>query len=384
MIYFRQVADDMLRFTSLLALLVVIGLVTSSCSNKRPVYQGAEYYKNLEVPPNLTAPDKVDEVIIPKPTDEALDSFSDKNKLNTYLTPKFDGVRTVSYAGNSWIEVDNTADVVWPKLLDFWEGEGFTLTQVRPVLGFMETGWEERLDSGEDKNYLVKLLQRLDPDMKDKFRVRIERFENNTKTRLFVSNSRIERVVSGEYGDTFSWRSLPSSLPAEREIISRMARYAGLKRNDIVALLDNYRPYASLVKVDSSNTVALYMKGSMDFVWRRAMRALNRMRMDGIIQHKEDSRIDFVVGELSQDEINTEEDSLAKSSWIMNLFSTEPTRVEVSGDDRNYQLVFSADGDFIKIEVESVFESTTQDADGNIEGTALGEQVRNLLVKRLE
>jgi len=376
----------MLRLTSLIALLAVIGLIASSCSNKRPVYQGAEYYKNLEVPPNLTTPDKVDEVIVPKPTDDALESFRDNNKLNTYLTPKFDGVRTVSYAGNSWIEVDNVADVVWPKLLDFWESEGFTLTQVRPVLGFMETGWEERMDGNAEKGYVASLLQRLDPDMKDKFRVRIERFDDNTKTRLFVSNSRIERVVSGEYGDTLSWRSMPSSLPAEREIISRMARYAGLKREDIVALLDNYRPYASLVKVDTSNTVALYMKGSMDFVWRRAMRALNRMRMDSIIQHREDEKIDFVVGDLSQDELNIEEDSLTKSSWIMNLFSTEPTStpIDVSGDERNYQLVFSVEDDFIKIVVESTLESTTEDADGNVEGTALGEQVRNLLVKKLE
>ena len=384
MTYFTKMAGNMPRSTSLLALLTVFGLITASCSNNRPVYQGAEYYKNLEVPPDLTEPDKADEVKIPKPSNEALERFRDNNKLDTVLTPKFDGVRTVSYAGNSWIEIDNNADKVWPKLLEFWETEGFTLTQVRPELGFMETDWEERLGGIGNTNYIVKLLQKMDADQKDKFRVRIERFDDNTKTRLFISNSRIERIISGEYGDDVSWQSLPSSLPAEREIIARMALFAGLQRGDTVALLDNYRPYASLVKLDSTDKVSIYMKGSMDFVWRRSMRALNRMRMQEIIQKKDSNRIDFAVGKISEEDLEIEEDELTKSSWIMQLFTGDNDKKIADGEGRQYQLVLSTEDDFVKIEVKDAADSQTLDDDGDTGGTALAEQLRNLLVKRLE
>ena len=70
-------------------------------------------------------------------------------------------------------------------------------------------------------------------------------------------------MVRGEYGDEFYWKTLPSNLEAEREIISRMAVFAGLDDTQSQALLENYRPYASLIKIDSTNTPAVTMKGSM-------------------------------------------------------------------------------------------------------------------------
>ncbi|RKZ65930.1 MAG: hypothetical protein DRQ44_07415, partial [Gammaproteobacteria bacterium] len=263
----------------------------SSCSlfggDERPVYQGAEYYKNLEVPPDLTTPDTGGQLRVPKASDEALQRFRDNHKLETVITPKFDGVRMVSYAGNSWIEIDNNVEFVWGRLLEFWEGEGMTLAEKRPLLGYMETDWVKRL--GADSGFFRSIFQRFEPDQKDKFRVRLERFDLDNKTRLYIAHSRIERITRGEDADEFYWESRPSDIEAEREIISRMALFAGKDQEQTLQLLENYRPYASLVKLDSTNTIALTMTGSMDFVWRRAMRALDRMDMQDIRQEKESS-----------------------------------------------------------------------------------------------
>jgi outer membrane protein assembly factor BamC len=364
--------------------LAVAVLVIASCTNERPVYQGAEYYKNLEVPPDLTEPDRADELKVPKPTQEALQRFRDNNKLETVLTPKFDGVRMVSYAGNSWIEIDNNVEKVWPRLLEFWEQEGFEMTQVRPMLGFMETDWTEPL--GGEKGYFSSLFQKFQPDTKDKFRVRIERFDNDTKTRLYVAHTRIERVVSGEYGDEFYWKTLPSNLEAEREIISRMAVFAGLDDTQSQALLENYRPYASLIKIDSTNTTALTMKGTMDFVWRRSMRALDRMRMQDIHEHKDSSSINFSVGKLSDGElaIESEDDDLAKSSWLMQLFTGSDDKELASDKKRQYRLEFSDLGGRIQIVVKDARDSQQTDDDGDVYSTALAEQLRDLLLVNLE
>ncbi len=367
-----------LPWVAALAMLLMI----TACGNERPVYHGAEYYKNLEVPPDLTEPDTGDELKVPKPTEEALQRFRDNNKLETVITPKFDGVRVVDYAGNSWIEVDNNVEMVWPRLLEFWEAEGIELVQVRPLLGFMETEWTERL--GGEKGFFGSMLQKFEPDVKDKFRVRVERFDLDRKTRLYIAHSRIERRIRGEYADEYVWVTQPSNLEAEREIISRMSLFAGLTREQSHALIENYRPYSSLVKLDSSNTTALKMKGSMDFVWRRSVRALDRMRMQDIKETQAENIISFGVTKISLEELEVEEDELSKSSWLMNLFTSSDSDGDGKGQSRQYRLEFTDQNGFIQIEVKDARNSQATDDDGDVYGTALAEQLRDLLAEHLE
>lgn len=365
----------------------LLPVILMSCGgNDRPVYQGAEYYKNLEVPPDLTVPDTGGELRVPKPTDEAQQRFVDNNKLETIITPKFDGVRVVNYAGNSWIEIDNDVEHVWSRLLEFWQSEGIVLVEERPSLGFMETDWIERLEA--DSGFFRSIFQKFEPDVKDKFRVRLERFDQDRKTRLSIAHIRIERVVTGQDGDEFVWQSRPSNLEAEREIIARMALFAGKDKEDTVKMLDNYRPYSSLVKIDSTNTTALTMAGSIDFVWRRAMRALDRMQAQDIRQHKESRSINFVTGKISNDDLKIEEDSeedeLAESSWLMQLFSSTDEKSLATNITRQSRLEFTVVGKRVQIDVVDARETRTTDEDGDVYGTALSEQLRDLLAKNLE
>ena len=361
---------------------IVILLVITSCSHERPVYQGAEYYKNLEVPPDLTEPETAGQLNVPKPTEEALQRFRDNNKLETVITPKFDGVRVVNYAGNSWIEVDNHADRVWPRLLEFWETEGVAVVEARPLLGYMETEWTERLVA--DPGYFKSIFQKFQPDQKDKFRVRVEKFDHDQKTRLYIAHARIERVLHGEYSDEFTWVSRPSNLEAERELIARMSLFAGIKSDESLQLLENYRPYSSLVKIDSSNNIALTMTGSMDFVWRRAVRALDRMRMQDISEEKDNGTIRFLVGKVSDEELQVEEDDLSESSWLMQLFTDTDETDLASNTARQYRLEFTDLKGRIQIEVKDARDSGKSDEDGAVSGTALAEQLRNILIKNLE
>jgi outer membrane protein assembly factor BamC len=362
---------------------VLMMLIVTACANERPVYHGAEYYKNLEVPPDLTEPETSEELKVPNPTEEALQRFRDNNKLETVVTPKFDGVRMVSYAGNSWIEVDNNVEKVWPRLIEFWETEGIELVQVRPLLGFMETEWTERL--GGEKGFFGSIFQKFEPDTKDKFRVRVERFDLDRKTRLYIAHTRIERKIRGEYADEYIWVSQPSNVEAEREIVSRMALFAGLSKEQSAGLLENYRPYSSLVKIDSTNTTALSMKGSMDFVWRRTVRALDRMRMANIDEQKANNTINFGVGKVSSEELEVEQDDLSESSWLMQMFTGSDDKDLAEQKSRQYLLEFTDLNGFIQIEVkDGINSSQSTDDDGDVYSTALAEQLRDLLAEHLE
>ncbi len=363
-----------------LAGLILLSLLIVSCAAKRPVYQGAEYYKNLEVPPDLTEPDTSGQLVVPDPTEEALQRFRDNNKLETVITPKFDGVRVVNYAGNSWIEVDNSVEHVWLRLLEFWQMEGIELAEKRPLLGYMDTVWVKRLEP--EAGFLRSFFQGFEPDQKDRFRVRLERFDEGGKTRLYIAHSRIEKVIRSDYENDFIWVSRPSDLETEREIISRMALFAGLSKPQIAQLLDNYRPYSSLIKTGSSDNTAFTMAGSMDFVWRRTVRALDRMQVQNIQQHPESSTINFAVSRVSDKDVK--QDELSQSSWLMQLFSDSADEGDAGKQRQQYHITFSQIDKRVKVVIKDAENTQYIDEDGYVSGTSRAEQLRDILIRYME
>lgn len=349
--------------------------------DERPVYQGAEYYKNLEIPPNLTAPDTVGQLRVPKPTDAALQNFIDNNELSSTVSPTFEGVRIINEAGNSWVEIDKKVDAVWADLIGFWQNEGVALIEKRPLLGFMETDWVERLDA--DAGFFRRLFQRFEPDEKEKFRVRVAA-SGNDSARVSVAHSRIERVSSGEFADEISWRSRPSDIEAEREIISRIALYAGLNQSQSEQLAEKYRRYTPLVSIDKTNAIALTMKGDKDFVWQRTVRALDRMGMKDVREQQQENSIYFTATKVTREALNVEEDEIAESSWLMKWFSGSNDKGAEGNVNRQYHLELTELTGRVLIEVKDANASQTTDEDGDVQSTTLAEQLRNVLAIKLE
>jgi uncharacterized lipoprotein len=149
-------------------------------------------------------------------------------------------------------------------------------------------------------------------------------------------------------------------------------------------LAENYRRYTSLVEVDKTNAIALTMKGDKDFVWQRAMRALDRMGMKDILEQKENNSIYFTAAKVSDEALDMEEDEIAKSSWLMQWFSGSGDKNSAENIDRQYHLELTELADRVQIEIKDVNATQTSDDDGNVEGTALAEQLRNILVVNLE
>ena len=71
-----------------IANLLLVTLLLSACGkNERPEYQGAEYYKSLELPPDLQLEKSTAEMDIPEPTVEALEDFQSRHRLNKAVAP---------------------------------------------------------------------------------------------------------------------------------------------------------------------------------------------------------------------------------------------------------------------------------------------------------
>lgn len=373
--------DKNLRLLSVVFLLSTLTACGIFGGDERPVYQGAEYYKNLEVPPDLTAPDTADQLRVPKPSNTAIQNFINNNELSSTVSPTFEGVRVVNEAGNSWIEIDKKIDAVWADLIVFWQNEGVELVETRPLLGFMETDWVKRLDA--DAGFFRSLFQRFEPDEKEKFRVRVAA-AGSDKTRVSVAHSRIERVIGGELSDEVSWRSRPSDVEAEREIISRIALFAGLNQQQSTQLSAGYRSYTSLVALDKTNTTALTMKGDRNFVWQRTVRALDRMGMKDVREDQQSNSIYFTATKVSNIALNEEEDDIAESSWLMKWFSGSGDKNSAENLNRQYHLELTELADRVQIEVKDAKATQTTNDDGDVQGTALAEQLRDILATQLE
>ncbi|MBE9564220.1 MAG: hypothetical protein IMF17_03165 [Proteobacteria bacterium] len=130
------------------------------------------------------------------------------------------------------------------------------------------------------------------------------------------------------------------------------------------------------------------MTGSMDFVWRRTVRAQDRMRVQELEQNKSERTMAFMVGKISSEELHTEgsdeDDDLAESSWIMRLFTDVDEKNIKSDKSRHYRLELTNLKGRVQIDVKDTENTKNIDEDGDVTGTALAEQLRNLLIENLE
>jgi outer membrane protein assembly factor BamC len=125
-----------------------------------------------------------------------------------------------------WLVVgQQSPEQLWPKVKEFWEKTGFTLTVENPQAGFMETNWSEnraKLPNDALRNLLGNLVRNLyDTGERDQFRTRLERTSDGN-VEIFVSHRGIEEVVGGAFSDQARWRARPSDADLEAEMLARL------------------------------------------------------------------------------------------------------------------------------------------------------------------
>jgi len=375
----------------LLLLSVAVLAACSSDGDERPEYQGAQYYKSLEIPPDLTLEKSRDGLEIPQPSSSALTEYRTASKLDRVVLPEFKGIRLKSEGSLYWLEADMDPEKAWPKLEAFWEHEGIRLLQDEPLLGFMETEWTTRLVVDPDASFLKRMFSKLEPDLRDRFRMRVETGDDHEHTRIFVSHAGLERFVEGGDDDSrIVWRRRPSDPDLEREILGRLLLFVGLSENQMESLLKDYRPYQSYVhyaenvlhddadqssiEASTDQVAELTMRGSMDFVWRHVLRALDRLELTDIAADRTAGTIGFTSGsdiELTQDD--AQQDELAESSWLMKLFRSSDETKKAS---QRFTLKLTDQSGTVRLEL--------LDERGMQADNARAEQLRRALAQELE
>lgn len=133
---------------------------------------------SLEVPPDLSEPNVSNSLNFPNigAAGSTYSQYANTDYKGTKITPANPaGVKLIRDGASQWLEINTTAEKLWPQLKDFFAQVGFEIKREDKRLGVMETNWlENRLSL--PTNWFSKLISRISSTgLRDKYRARLEK-----------------------------------------------------------------------------------------------------------------------------------------------------------------------------------------------------------------
>ena len=266
--------------------LVILSLVLGGCSTAgggdKPVYETSTTLPPLEVPPDLTAPELDNTYAIPNASGRVSASQVGLQAGAAVATqsgvlPRFDTVTPRRAGQLRWLEVQATPEQLWPKLRDYLKEQGFEIERDEPHIGILETAWAENR-AGLTRTGLRKYFGKLyDAGIRDRYRVRLEREDENL-TAIYLTHRGAEEVVESE--EVVKWQMRPSDPELEIEMQRRLMVYLGkdgeAAKTEIAGAPDEATPMR-LVQLEGRP--ALVIEEAFGRAWRRVGIALDRLAL---------------------------------------------------------------------------------------------------------
>lgn len=209
---------------------VLIATMLSGCSKLMPKldevipdtrkdYQKSQTLPDLEVPPDLSTEAIRDRMAIPEGGEAARYSTyqerrADRQRAEEVEKSQSSAIRLLE--NEHVLAIEGAPVQVWPKLLEFWQQQGYALELDDVELGVIETAWNE------DKAQLSR----------DKFKLFAEPGGEAGTTVLYVSH---EGQELGPQGEELVWQRRPRDVELERGVVERLQEYLGGKPAAVAA-----------------------------------------------------------------------------------------------------------------------------------------------------
>ncbi|MFM7698537.1 MAG: outer membrane protein assembly factor BamC [Limnohabitans sp.] len=279
-------AISFLRSSSLFALLVLLGACSSVLQTDKVNYKSENDAKDaapLEVPPDLTKISRSKRYELPSGSISAktLNDDATVTEPETTSPLRIADLQIKKSGGQIWLEVDRSAEVLWPQIKSFWTEAGFTLAREEQKLGLMETDWAEnraKLPQDFIRRSIGKVLDSLySTGERDKFRISLERTPDN-KTEIYISHRGLIEVYSDSLARKTVWQPRPSDPELEKEFLRRLMIQLDptLASNDKAAEVNapSKTSASSLISIDGAAAVSFNQ--GFDITWRRVGVTLDR------------------------------------------------------------------------------------------------------------
>jgi outer membrane protein assembly factor BamC len=204
-------------------------------------YKKSEAANALAIPPDLSAVDRDDELMVPDIAPASTATYSDYARERNGAVPlaASHDPKVLSVPQNVqlhregkllWLVVDGEPDTHWAKIKKFFEDNGFTLAVDNPQIGVLETAWaENRADIPQDviRRTIGKVFEALySAATRDQYRVRVERGRQAGTSEIYLTHRGMQEVSQG---DNFVWVPRPSEPELEAEMLKRLMLSLGIQ-----------------------------------------------------------------------------------------------------------------------------------------------------------
>ena len=364
---------------SYVVVLFVLVVNVSACSvvdnfmdtKNRINYKNNHSVKNLEFPPDLTAPEF--DMAFALPADGVVNASSLGNATSGGYTidgrkisvlPEDTNIKVGGQGNVRWLDVAAPAEVLWPKIRDFWRSVGIAVKRDEPKIGIMETEWAENragLPMDWFRRSLGKMFQAAyDAGTRDRYHLRIEKPDANT-TRIFLTHKGAEKVVTNTVS---GWELRPANHELEAEMLNRLKAFlqgdVGAAKGSIST--DKLNQTTSLVNlVTQEGQPILQINDNYKRAWVLTGIMLDRM---GLVSEKRNQAAGIYEVKYQGDEADT-----TKRGFFSRLFGGQKTLL-VKG--RSYQVHVEDAG---KLSVVRIMDE---------EGKPLDKKLARLVLTRLK
>src|SRR5918992_3312097 len=203
-------------------------------------YKSAGTLPPLEVPPDLTSPQRDNRYVVPDTarSSATLSGYQAERReparapsSTLAVLPEVDRMKIERAGTQRWLVVQEPPEKVWPLVKDFWQQAGFLIKLEMPEAGVMETDWAEsraKLQEGPVRELLGKVLDQLySTSERDKYRTRLDRTPDGKGTEIYISHRGMQEIyttrepTSSTPGQT-AWQPRPADPELEAEFLRRL------------------------------------------------------------------------------------------------------------------------------------------------------------------
>ena len=337
---------------------------------------------SLEVPPDLTQIRRDNRFSVPNSTQgSATASSYNLQKGNAaqstaaVIAPlQVKSMRIERDGSQRWLVVNQTPEVLWPQIKDFWQDSGFLINVESQDAGVMETDWaENRAKIPQDiiRNTLGKVLDSLySTGERDKFRTRLERTADGN-VEIYISHRGAQEVLVGSQKDSTVWTPRPNDSGLEAEFLSRlMVRLGADGERAKVAVSSPVESKTRAKLIKTADATYIETDEGFDRSWRRVGLALDRIGFT--VEDRDRSQGLYYVRYIDQD-IDAKTKG-ASEGFFSKLFSFGSS--DANKNAKKYRILVNGKGEISQISIYG--------NDGKLEASSTADKILNLLSEQLK